>query len=168
MSSWKWGLVAMVLFVGQAASRADDIDEDKALTAEQKKQLKKVQSSLGAAKDTKQTKEQKQAAVSGALRGVLIQDSQPSEQSIDDLASTMSSQIAGGGLSVPDSLLVTKKLMLFLNQGDFSIDSNRALVKEVSGLIQASNLTADERNQFYNSILTVVSTADGNKRKAGR
>jgi len=60
---------------------------------------------------------------------------------------------------------VTKKLMQFLNKGDFSIDSNRGLVKDVEGIVQTSGLSQDDRNQFYNAVLTVVSTADGNARK---
>jgi hypothetical protein len=161
----KLGLVAVVLFLGQAGFAADDITDDESLTAEQKKQLQKVQATFAVVgKDTKQAKD-KQADVSDALRAVLAQKSQPSDKSIDGLATTMSSQIADGKVGIQESMQVTKKLMQFLNQGDFSIDSNRALVKEVSGLIQATNLSANDRNQFYNDVLTVVSTADGNKRK---
>jgi hypothetical protein len=166
MDRFKMGLVAMFLFLGQTGFAADDITDDESLTAEQKKQLQKVQASFAVVgKDTKQTKQEKQSAVSDALRAVLVQQSQPSDQSIDGLATTMSGQIADGKMSIQETMLVTKKLMQFLNQGDFSIDSNRALVRDISGLVQGSNLGPEGRNQFYNDILTVVSTADGNKRK---
>ena len=166
MARMKWAMVAVVLFLAQTASAADDIDDDASLTAAQKKQLKQVQDSLAVvAKDNKQTKEQKQGALSDALRTVLAQNSQPSDMSIDLLAGDLATNIGKGSIGVRDSMLVTKKLMKFLNQGDFSIDSNRGLVKDLEGVVQTSGLSQEERNQLYNSILTVVSTADGNARK---
>jgi hypothetical protein len=158
----KWAMVAVVLFLGQTAFAADDIDDDASLTAAQKKQLKQVQDSLAlVTKDSKQTKEEKEGALSDALKNVLVQNSQPSDMSIDKLASN----IGAGSIGIRDSVKVTKKLMQFLNKGDFSIDSNRGLVKDVEGIVQTSGLSQDDRNQFYNAVLTVVSTADGNARK---
>ncbi len=161
MGRVKCTLTVIFLFLGQAALAADDIEDDESLSADQKKQLKVVQDNLKAAsKDP-----DKQAALSEALRGVLVQNSQPSDMAIDLLAGDMAKNIGGGNLGVRDSLLITKKLMKFLNQGDFSIDSNRGLVKDMEGIVQTSGLGQDQRNQLYNSILTVVSTADGNARK---
>jgi hypothetical protein len=157
----KWALIMAVFFLGQAALAADDIEDDETLNADQKKQLKQVQDSLTAAAKNPD----KQAALSDALRGVLVQNSQPSDQSIDKLAGDMAKNIGGGSLGVRDSMLITKKLMQFLNQGNFSIDSNRGLVKEMQDIVQTSGLSQDQRNQLYNSILTVVNTADGNARK---
>jgi hypothetical protein len=162
----KWAMVAVMLFLGQAGFAADDIDDDASLTADQKKQLKLVQDSLTAVtKDTKKTNDEKQAALSDALRNVLVQNSQPSDMSIDTLAGNLSNNIGRGSIDVSDSMKLTKKLMKFLNQGDFSIDSNRGLVKDVEGIVQGSGLSQDDRNKLYNAILTVVSTADGNARK---
>lgn len=161
MGRMKCTLTVIFLFLGQAAMAADDIEDDESLSADQKKQLKVVQDNLRAAsKDP-----DKKAALSEALRGVLVQNSQPSDMAIDLLAGDMAKNIGGGNLEVRDSMLITKKLMKFLNQGDFSIDSNRGLVKDMEGIVQTSGLSQDQRNQLYNSILTVVSTADGNARK---
>jgi hypothetical protein len=160
MARLKWIVVAMFFFAGQAARAADDIEDDQTLTAGQKKQLKAVQENLTAASKNPD----KQAALTDSLRAVLVQQSQPSDQSIDKLASNMASNIGQGNIGVRDSLLITKKLMKFLNKGDFSFDSNRGLVKDLEGIVQTSGLGPDARNQLYNSILTVVSTADGNAR----
>ncbi len=160
MARLKWILVGLFLFAGQAARADDDIEDDQALSAEQKKQLKVVQENLTAASKNAD----KQAALADSLRAVLVQKNEPSDQSIDKLASDMAKNIGAGNIGVRDSLLITKKLMKFLNQGDFSIDSNRGLVKEMEGIMQTSGLSQDQRNQLYNSILTVVSTADGNAR----
>jgi hypothetical protein len=166
MARMKWVLMGLFLFLGQAAPAADEIEDDASLTAMEKKQLKQVQDNLAlVAKDNKQTKEQKQAALSDSLRTVLVQNSQPSDMSIDLLAGDLANNIGKGSIGVGDSMRVTKKLMKFLNQGDFSIDSNRGLVKDMEGIVQTSGLSQEERNQLYNSILTVVSTADGNARK---
>jgi len=166
MARMKWVLMALFLCFGQLALAADEIEDDASLTATEKKQLKQVQDSLAVVtKDNKQTKDQKQTALSDALRTVLVQNSQPSDMSIDLLAGDLATNIGKGSIGVRDSMLVTKKLMKFLNQGDFSIDSNRGLVKDLEGVVQTSGLSQEERNQLYNSILTVVSTADGNARK---
>src|SRR6266436_1032252 len=166
MGAMKWAMVAVVLVTVQTAFGADDIEDDASLTAAQKKQLKQVQDSLAlVTKDSKQTKEEKERALSDALRIVLVQNSQPSDMSIDKLASNMANNIGAGSIGIRDSVKVTKKLMQFLNKGDFSIDSNRGLVKDVEGIVQTSGLSQDDRNQFYNAVLTVVSTADGNARK---
>ncbi len=166
MARLKWILVAMFLVLGQAALAADDVEDDDTLTADQKKQLKQVQDNLTAVtKNSNQTNDEKQSALSDALRNVLAQKNQPSDQSIDKLAGNMANNIGQGSIGVRDSLLITKKLMKFLDKGDFSIDSNRGLVKDVEGIVQTSGLSQDARNQLYNSILTVVSTADGNARK---
>jgi hypothetical protein len=165
MARFKWTLAAMFLFLGQVALAADDIEDDDTLTAAQKEQLKQVQANLSAvAKDSKQTKQEKDAALSDSLRAVLVQNNQPSDMSIDKLAGNLAGNIGAGNIGVRDSVLLTKKLMKFLNEGDFSIDSNRGLVKDVEGLVQTSGLSQDDRNQLYNAILTVVSTADGFKR----
>jgi hypothetical protein len=165
MTRFKWTLAAMFLFLGQVALAADDIEDDDTLTAAQKEQLKQVQANLTAVtKDSKQTKQEKDAALNDSLRTVLVQNSQPSDMSIDKLAGNLAGNISQGNIGVRDSVLLTKKLMKFLNQGDFSIDSNRGLVKDVEGLVQTSGLSQDDRNQLYNAILTVVSTADGFKR----
>jgi len=166
MARLKWAIVVVVLFLGQAAVVADDIEDDASLTATEKKQLKEVQVSLAAVtKDTKKTNEEKQGALSDALRTVLVQNSQPSDLSIDALAGNLANNVGTGSIAVQDSLKLTKKLMKFLNKGDFSIDSNRGLVKDVEGIVQTSGLSQDDRNKLYNAILTVVSTADGNARK---
>jgi hypothetical protein len=165
MVRFQYILAAMFLFLGQVALAADDIEDDETLSVEQKKQLKLVQDNLAAVtKDSNKTKQQKDAALSDALRGVLVQNSQPSDLAIDKLAGNLAGNISQGNIGVRDSLLLTKKLMKFLNQGDFSIDSNRGLVKDVEGLVQSSGLSQDDRNQLYNAVLTVVSTADGFKR----
>src|SRR5437773_2712022 len=166
MARMKWVLMALFLFLGQAALAADDIEDDASLTATEKKQLKQVQDSLAVVtKDNKQTKQDKQTALSDSLRTVLVQNSQPSDMSIDLLAGNLANNIGKGSIGIRDSMLVTKKLMKFLNKGDFSIDSNRGLVKDLEGVVQTSGLSQEDRNQLYNSILTVVSTADGNARK---
>ena len=166
MARMKWVLMALFLFLGRAALAADDIEDDASLTAMEKKQLKQVQDSLAVVtKDNKQTKQDKETALSDALRNVLVQNSQPSDKSIDLLAGNLANNIGKGSIGIRDSMLVTKKLMKFLNKGDFSIDSNRGLVKDLEGVVQTSGLTQEDRNQLYNSILTVVSTADGNARK---
>lgn len=166
MARMKWFLVAMFLVLGQAALAADDIEDDDSLSPAQKKQLKEVQDNLTAVtKDSNQTMEEKQSALSDSLRNVLAQKNQPSDQSIDKLAGNIANNIGQGNIGVRDSLLITKKLMKFLDKGDFSIDSNRGLVKDMEGIVQTSGLGPDARNQLYNSILTVVSTADGNARK---
>lgn len=165
MARLKWAIVAAVLFLGQAASKADDIEDDASLSATEKKQLKQVQDSLAAVtKDTKQTNDEKQGALSDALRVVLVQNSQPSDMSINALAGNLANNIGSGSIGVRDSMKLTKKLMQFLNKGDFSIDSNRGLVKDVEGIVQGSGLSQDDRNKLYNAVLTVVSTADGNSR----
>jgi hypothetical protein len=165
MARFKWALAAMFLFLGQTALAADDIEDDDTLTATQKEQLKKVQTNLTAVtKDSKQTKEEKDAALSDSLRAVLVQNSQPSDMSIDKLAGNLAGNISAGNIDVRDSVLLTKTLMKFLNNEDFSIDSNRNLVKNVEGIVQTSGLSQNDRNQLYNAILTVVSTADGFKR----
>jgi len=165
MARMKLVLMALFLFQGQLALAADDIDDDSSLTATEKKQLKQVQNSLAlVTKDNKQTKQEKQSALADSLRTVLAQNSQPSDQSIDLLAGDLANNIGRGSIDIRDSMLVTKKLMKFLKQGDFSIDSNRGLVKDLEGIVQTSGLSQEERNQLYNSILTVVSTADGNAR----
>ena len=165
MARMKWAMVAVILFLGQAGFAADDINNDDSLTATEKKQLKQVQESLVAVtKDTKKTNEEKQGALSDALRTVLVQNSQPSDLSIDQLAGNLANNIGTGSIGVGDSMKLTKKLMKFLNKGDFSIDSNRALTKDVEGIVQTSGLSQDDRNKLYNAILTVVSTADGNAR----
>jgi len=166
MARVKWAMVAVVLFLGQAGFAADDIEDDASLSADQKKQLKQVQDSLVAVtKDTNKTNDQKQSALSDSLRTVLVQNSQPSDMSIDALAGNLANNIGSGSIGVRDSLKLTKKLMQFLNKGDFSIDSNRGLVKDVEGIVQTSGLSQDDRNKLYNAVLTVVSTADGNARK---
>jgi len=166
MGRMKWAIVGLVLFLGRPAWAADDIEDDASLTATQKKQLKQVQESLTAVtKDTNKTKQEKESALSGALRNVLVQNSQPSDMSIDTLAGTLANNIGAGSINVGDSLKLTKKLMQFLNKGDFSIDSNRGLVKDVEGIVQTSGLSQDDRNKLYNAVLTVVNTADGNARK---
>jgi hypothetical protein len=165
MARFKWTLAAMFLFLGQVALAADDIEDDDTLTATQKEQLKKVQENLSlVTKDSKKTKDEKDAALADALRAVLVQNSQPSDMSIDKLAGNLAGNIGQGNIDVRDSVLLTKTLMKFLNNGDFSIDSNRNLVKNVEGIVQTSGLSSDDRNQLYNAILTVVSTADGYKR----
>jgi hypothetical protein len=166
MARMKWVLMVLFLLPGQLALAVDDIEDDSSLTATEKKQLKQVQDSLAlVTKDNKQTKQEKQATLADSLRTVLVQNSQPSDQSIDLLAGNLANNIGSGNIGIRDSMLVTKKLMKFLNQGDFSIDSNRGLVKDLEGIIQTSGLGQEDRNQLYNSILTVVSTADGNARK---
>ena len=166
MARIKWFLMALFLFLGRAALAADDIEDDASLTAMEKKQLKQVQDNLAVVtKDNKQTKDQKQTALSDALKTVLVQNSQPSDMSIDLLAGDLATNIGKGSIGVRDSMRVTKKLMKFLNKGDFSTDSNRGLVKDVEGIVQTSGLSQDDRNKLYNAVLTVVSTADGNARK---
>ena len=166
MARMKWAMVGVMLFLGQAGFAADDIDNDGSLTATEKKQLKQVQDTLAAVtKDTKKTNEEKQGALSDALRTVLVQNSQPSDMSIDALAGNLANNIGIGSIGVQDSMKLTKKLMKFLNKGDFSTDSNRGLVKDVEGIVQTSGLSQDDRNKLYNAVLTVVSTADGNARK---
>jgi len=166
MARLKWAIVAVVLFLGQAASAADDIEDDASLSATEKKQLKLVQDSLGAVtKDNNKTNDEKQGALSDALRVVLVQNSQPSDMSINALAGNLANNIGSGSFGVRDSMKLTKKLMQFLNKGDFSIDSNRGLVKDVEGIVQGSGLNQEDRNRLYNAVLTVVSTADGNARK---
>jgi len=166
MARLKWAIVAVVLFLGQAASGADDIEDDASLTATEKKQLKLVQESLAAVtKDTQKTNDEKQGALSDALHNVLVQNSQPSDMSINALAGNLANNIGSGSIGVRDSMKLTKKLMQFLNKGDFSIDSNRGLVKDVEGIVQGSGLNQKDRNRLYNAVLTVVSTADGNARK---
>ena len=136
MIRMKWFLMALFLFLGQAAWAADDIEDDASLTATEKKQLKQVQDSLVlVTKDSKQTKEEKESVLSDALKNVLVQNSQPSDMSIDKLASNMANNIGAGSIGIRDSVKVTKKLMQFLNKGDFSIDSNRGLVKDVEGIL---------------------------------
>jgi hypothetical protein len=161
----KWAVITLVFLLGQRAFADDEIDNDSSLTATEKKQLKQVQDSLTAVtKDPKKTKEEKEGALSDALRTVLVQNSQPSDMSIDALAGNLANNIGRGSIGVRDSMQLTKKLMKFLNKGDFSIDSNRGLVKDVEGIVQTSGLNQDDRNKLYNTILTVVSTADGNAR----
>ena len=163
MARIKWFLMALFLFLGQAALAADDIEDDASLTAMEKKQLKQVQDSLAlVTKDSNQTKEEKQGVLSDALKNVLVQNSQPSDMSIDALAGNLANNIGIGSIGVQDSMKLTKKLMKFLNKGDFSTDSNRGLVKDVEGIVQTSGLSQDDRNKLYNAVLTVVSTADGN------
>ncbi len=165
MALLKWTLVAAILFLGQAALAADDIEDDDTLSADQKKQLKQVQEDFAAlTKKSDKSDKEKQEALKDSLRNVLVQKSQPSDMSVDKLAGTMAGFVGGGDLSVRDSTLITKKLTKFLEQGNFSLDSTRGLVKDMEGLIQG-NLGPDGRNQLYNNILTVVSTADGNARK---
>jgi hypothetical protein len=157
----QWVLAAMFVFVGQAARATDDdIEDDQTLTVAEKKQLKAVQDNLTAAAKNPD----KQAALADSLRTVLVQNSQPSDQSVDKLAGDLAKNIGGGNIGVRDSVLITKKLMKFLNKGDFSFKSNSALTKDMEGIVQTSGLNQDQRNQLYNSILTVVSTADGNAR----
>ena len=166
MARMKWAMVGVMLFLGHTGFAADDIDNDDSLTAAEKKQLKQVQDTLAAVtKDTKKTNEEKQGALSDALRTVLVQNSQPSDMSIDALAGNLANNIGIGSIGVQDSMKLTKKLMKFLNKGDFSTDSNRGLVKDVEGIVQTSGLSQDDRNKLYNAVLTVVSTADGNARK---
>jgi len=165
MARFKWTLAVIFLVLGQAALAADDIEDDDTLTPTQKEQLKKVQENLAlVTKDSKQTKGEKEAALADSLRTVLVQNSNPSDMSIDKLAGNLAGNIGAGNIGVRDSVLLTKTLMRFLNDGDFSIDSTRNLVNKVQGLVQTSNLSQDDRNQLYNAVLTVVSTADGFKR----
>jgi len=165
MARFSWILAAMFLFAGQAARAGDDIEDDNTLSRDQKKQLKQVQEDFAAlTKKSNKTEKEKQTALRDSLRTALVQNSQPSDQSIDKLAGTMGGFVGGGDLTVRDSTLIMKKLTKFLENGDFSFKSTEGLVKGMEGLIQG-NLGAEGRNQLYESILTVVSTADGNARK---
>src|SRR5262249_25700127 len=84
MARFKWILAAMFLVLGQAALAADDIEDDDTLTPTQKEQLKKVQENLAlVTKDSKQTKGEKETALADSLRTVLVQNSTPSNTSID-------------------------------------------------------------------------------------
>jgi len=166
MARFKWVLAVTFLVLGQAALAADDdIENDDTLSPEQKKQLKQVQEDFTAlTKKTDKSNQEKQDALKSSLRTVLAQKSQPSDMSINGLAGTMAGYVGDGALSVRDSTLITKKLTQFLEKGDFSLNSNRGLVKDMEKIVQGG-LGQDDRNRLYNSILTVVNTADGNARK---
>ncbi len=166
MSRLKWILAITLFACGQAAfADADDIEDDANLTPKQKEQLKNLKESFqGLSAESDKTPAEKQQAVRDDLRTVLVQKSQPSDKSVDKLADTLAGNLAGGNVSMQETLLLAKKLTLFLDKGDFSIDSNRGLVKELEGVVQNSKLGPEGRNQLYNAALTIVNTADGNAR----